>query len=325
MSQRFDLAEKDVLVTGGMGFIGSHIVDSCLQSGAKVRIIDDFSNGYKENLEHHQNNKKLEIVKGDIRSPKTLENVISDIKIIFHQAAKVNVTYSLVNPRLVNDVNTNGSINVLNTARKFDVPKIVVASSSSVYGDTPILPKVETMQLQPISPYGATKLAAESMALAFSKSYGMDITALRYFNVYGPRQRGGPYAGVISIFIDSALEGTKLPIESDGHQSRDFTYVGDVVIANLLGATTSNSSGKVYNIAYGQRTTILDLANEIIQLTNSKSRIEFYPPRPGDIRHSLADISAAKKDLNYEPQTSLRTGLQKTIKWVLKKACKKGS
>lgn len=316
MTQNIDFEGKQILVTGGLGFIGSHIVDASLQQGGNVRVIDDMSNGSKENLQHHSANRKLEIIKADIRTRSAVQKAMKGVEIIFHQAARVSVAYSLENPVLVNDVNSNGTATILDEARRNDVGAVVVASSSSVYGDTPKLPKVESMPTHPLSPYASSKLASESMTVAFYESYGMNAIALRYFNIYGPRQRGGDYAGVISIFIRSALTGKTLPIDGDGLQSRDFTYIADVVNANLLATASSKAAGNIYNIGSGERVTILDLARLVKELTQGSSGIKHRPPRPGDVRHSLADISAAKRDLGYEPKTTLSEGLRKTIEWM---------
>jgi len=316
MTQTLDLEGKQILVTGGFGFIGSHIVDAGLQQGGKVRVLDDMSNGTQENLQHQLKNKNLEIIKADIRNQSIVQKAMKGVEIVFHQAARVSVAYSLENPVLVNDVNSNGTAIILDEARRNDVSAVIVASSSSVYGDTPKLPKVESMPTHPLSPYASSKLASESMAVAFHESYGIKTVALRYFNVYGPRQRGGDYAGVISIFIRSALANKTLPIDGNGLQSRDFTYITDVVNANLLAATSSKAAGNIYNIGSGKRVTILELARLIKDLTQSSSNIRHNPERPGDVKHSLADITAAKIDLVFEPKTQLEEGLRKTIEWM---------
>jgi UDP-glucose 4-epimerase len=218
---------------------------------------------------------------------------------------------------IVNDVNSNGTVVVLDAARRRDVDKVVVASSSSIYGDTPKLPKKEDMKPDPKSPYAASKLSTEHLAHVFYLCYGIDTVALRYFNVYGPRQRGGSYAGVISRFIKSSLSNKPLIIEGDGRQTRDFTYVADVVQANLLAVKNKLSDHRVFNIGSSERVSIFSLAEHVIKLTNSKSEMVFKPPRKGDVLHSLADISMARAHLGYEPTTFLlKTGLKKTIKWM---------
>ncbi|NHI82930.1 MAG: SDR family NAD(P)-dependent oxidoreductase [Candidatus Thorarchaeota archaeon] len=304
------------LVTGGAGFIGSHIVDGLIEQDAEVIVLDDMSNGDLKNIARWEDNKRLKLIKGDIRNQETVRNAIRDVEYLFHQAARVSVPYSVRNPHLVLEVNVMGTTVLLEESRKADVEKIVVASSSSVYGDTPTLPKVETMCTNPISPYGVSKLAQEQLGKAFHETYNMNITSLRYFNVYGPRQRGGSYAGVISIFFKKAFENQALPIFGDGTSTRDFTYVEDVVQANLLAAAKPVSKGRIYNVARGEQTSIDGLTDEIIRLSSSKSKKEYLASRPGDIHDSLADLTLICRELGYDPKYGISEGLRKTFNWI---------
>jgi UDP-glucose 4-epimerase len=305
------------LVTGGAGFIGSHVVDGLMELEAEVIVLDDMSNGVVENVADWKDNKRFKLVKGDIRDQKTVQKHLQDVEYLFHQAAKVSVPFSVKEPHLVLDVNVMGTTVLLEESRRADVKKIVMASSSSVYGDTPTLPKVETMCTGPISPYGVSKLAQEQLGKAFFDVHGMDVTSLRYFNIYGPRQRGGSYAGVISIFFEKALENKPLPIFGDGTGTRDYTFVRDAVQANLLSATKKASKGKIYNVAKGKQTSLDQLADEIIRLTSSKSTKEYLDPRPGDILDSLADLTQITNDVGYGPKYDISDGLKETMKWVL--------
>jgi dTDP-glucose 4,6-dehydratase len=311
-----EFKDSTILVTGGAGFIGSQIVDRLMAEGAHVRVIDDMSNGSKENLAQWKDDERFRLIMGDIRDSEEVNESLKDVDFVFHEAAKVSVPASVKNPTLTMDVNASGTCVVLDECRKADVEKVVVASSSSVYGDTPTLPKTEDMPLKPLSPYAASKLAEEKLAIAFCETYDLDVTALRYFNVYGPRQRSGAYAGVIAIFIRQALAGKPVTIDGDGQQSRDFTFVNDVVDCNLLSVTKSQAKGEVYNVGGGSRITIEELADKIIEITGSSSKKEFGPPRPGDVRHSLAGIDKAQSQLGYDPETDMDTGLRKTIDWV---------
>jgi len=308
---------SEVLVTGGAGFIGSHIVDRLMELGAWVKVLDDMSSGSLMNVNRWGENQNFELIKGDIRNPEIVRNAVKGTSIVFHQAAKVSVPFSIENPILVADVNAMGTVILLDECRRADVEKIVVASSSSVYGETPILPKVESMTTNPISPYGVSKLTAERMAIAFTKIYNLKATALRYFNVFGPRQRGGSYAGAISIFIKNGFSNQPFPIFGDGTQTRDFTFVDDVVECNILAATSDRTNGEVYNVARGEQITINRVAAIIKNLTGSSSKFQHLPKREGDIEHSLADISKAQRDFGYEPMVDIESGLKKTIEWSL--------
>ena len=308
--------DMTVLVTGGAGFIGSHITDYLMNDGAHVRVIDDMSNGSEENYAQWKENSKFEIVIGDLRSREVVAEVVKDVSVVFHEAAKVSVPVSVRDPESTLDVNVRGTTILLDECRKAEIEKIVVASSSSVYGDTPSLPKVESMRTQPISPYGVSKLGEESLAVAFHRTYGLNTTALRYFNVYGPRQRGGSYAGVISIFMKNSLSGKDIPIEGDGEQTRDFTYVTDVAKANVRAAVSGNTRGKIYNVGSGSSITINSLADLIIELAHSDSKKVYLPPRAGDVHDSLASTEDLLADTEYQPSTDIRTGLSNTLDWV---------
>ncbi|MFX1579450.1 MAG: SDR family NAD(P)-dependent oxidoreductase [Promethearchaeota archaeon] len=305
-----------VLVTGGAGFIGSHIVDRLMELGAKVKVLDDLSSGSLENLSRWRNNPNFELINGDIRNPEIVKEAVRGISVVFHQAAKVSVPFSIENPTLVADVNGMGTVILLDECRKADMEKVVVASSSSVYGETSTLPKIESMITEPISPYGVSKLTAERMAIAFAKTYNLNTTTLRYFNIFGPRQRGGSYAGVISIFINNGFTNQPFPIFGDGTQTRDFTFVRDVVDCNIRAAMSEKTNGEVYNVAGGQQITINRLGEIIKSLTGSTSEFQYLPKREGDIEHSLADISKAQRDFGYEPTVDIESGLKKTIEWM---------
>jgi len=303
-------------VIGGSGFIGSHIVDRLMNDGEFVRVLDDMSNGSESNISAWLKNERFEFLLGDMRKEDVVNKAMADIDVVYLEAAKVSVPLSVREPHLVMDVNVMGTTVVLDVCRKQDVEKVVVASSSSVYGDTPTLPKVETMPTLPISPYAVSKLAQENLTYAFCSTYGLNTTSLRYFNVYGPRQRGGHYAGVMSIFIKQAQQGIPLTIDGDGTQTRDFTFIDDVVTANLLALQSPNSKGKFYNVGGGARISIDELADLIIELTGSKSTKEYKDPRPGDVKDSLASLEKIGKDLGYKPKWTIRDGLAKTIEWM---------
>ena len=311
---------KKILVTGAAGFIGSNIVSKLLSYDCEILGIDNFYNGRLENVKNLLDHSNFNLMKVDIRDYHYLRKIANGIDIIFHQAALTNVPQSIDAPFSTNEVNVTGTLNLLMIAQEFDVERFVFASSSSVYGEDVPLPTPEDMPLCPISPYGVSKLAAERYVYSFYKNYGLKTVSLRYFNVYGPNQIASPYSGVISIFISRVSNGQPPIIYGDGTQTRDFTFVGDVVQANFLAATKNTAIGQTFNIGTGNRITISDLANKILELLNIPDlQIQFEPPRTGDIPHSQADISHAKKLLNYTPNFDLHKGLAETIKWFEKR------
>jgi nucleoside-diphosphate-sugar epimerase len=308
---------KKIVVTGAAGFIGSHIVDALLEMGNEVIGIDNFYNGRQSNLGAAVKSPKFTLVRGDVRDFDFLLTRFRGVDIIYHEAAFTSVPQSVEMPQACNQVNVDGVLNVLNAARRNDVKKVVFASSSAVYGDTPTLPKHEEMPLVPISPYGVSKLAGEMYFRAYHKVYGLNTTCLRYFNVFGPRQRDSPYSGVIAIFFGNIARQEPLVIFGDGTQSRDFTYVKDVVTANILAVTAPKSAGDVFNIAAGSPITLNDLAMTMIDVTGRTGlEIQHQPMRPGDILHSYGDVAKAKRMLKYQPQYNVRTGLQDYLQYL---------
>ena len=310
-----EIREKKVVVTGAAGFIGSNLTDFLLEQGAEVIGIDNLFNGRIENLTEAFKNDKFEFLKGDIRDLTFLLDVFEDVDIVYHQAAFTSVPQSIKMPENCNDVNVNGVLNVLNAARRLDVEKIIHASSSSVYGDTPTLPKREEMCRLPISPYGAAKLACEAYMQVYHQVYGLKTTSLRYFNVFGPRQKDSTYSGVIAIWLGHIIRNEELTINGDGKNSRDFTYIKDVVQANLL-AAKHDTAGEIFNIGAGSPISLTDLAKLMLKLTNKNNlRIVYSVPRPGDILHSYADISKAKRLLKFEPKYNQEQGLIEYFRW----------
>ncbi|MFW9942112.1 MAG: SDR family oxidoreductase [Candidatus Thorarchaeota archaeon] len=310
---------KNILVTGAAGFIGSNLTYELLKLGADVTGIDNLFNGRIENLREILTNKSFKFIKGDIRDLNLLLEISKDIDIIYHEAAFTSVPQSILMPESCNDVNVNGTLNILNAARKRGVDKIIYASSSSVYGDTPILPKKEDMPRIPISPYGVSKLACEGYMQAFYHVYGMKTVCLRYFNVFGPRQQDSPYSGVIAIWLGRIIANKDLIIYGNGEQSRDFTYVNDVVMGNLL-ADKDNISGEIINIGAGSPITLNDLAKLMLSITNKQElKIIYADPRPGDIVHSFADITKAKKLLDFTPNFTQEEGLKHYFSWYCNK------
>lgn len=302
-----------VVVTGGCGFIGSNIAEELIKKHYVV-VIDDLSTGRIENIQSLQDKENFEFVRGNITDLDLLKQIFEDVDCIFHQAAIPSVQRSVENPLDTNEANIKGTLNVLIAARDCGVKKVIYASSSSVYGDTPELPKKENMKPNPQSPYAVSKLTGEYYCEVFSEIYGIKTVCLRYFNVYGPKQNpASEYAAVIPRFINRVLNNQPPVIFGDGNQTRDFTFVGDIVKANIL-AMEKNVEG-VFNIAYGQQISINELANKIMEIVGVKLNPVYDKPRPGDIRNSLADISLAKQKLGYMPEYSLEKGLEVTIRW----------
>lgn len=310
---------KRVVVTGAAGFIGSNLIDKLLELGAEVIGIDNLFNGRLENLEEASNKIKFQFLKGDIRDLNFLLDVCQDIDIIFHEAAFTSVPQSVKMPVSCNDVNVNGILNVLNVVRKRDIEKIIFASSSSVYGNLPILPKKEDMPRIPISPYGVSKAACEGYIQVYHHIYGVNASALRYFNIYGPRQRDSPYSGVIAIWLGRIIRNEDLIIFGDGENLRDFTYVKDVIQANLL-AAEHEIGGEILNIACGAPIILTDLARLMLKLTGKENlKIKYIEPRPGDIKHSYGDISKAKQLIGFESKYDQEEGLRDYLTWYKKK------
>jgi UDP-glucose 4-epimerase len=300
------------LVTGGAGFIGSQLAGELCARADAVRVLDNFSTGHRANLAPLPDD--IELIEGDIQSYERVHNAVQGCEVVFHQAALPSVPRSVQDPLTSNAANVIGTLNVLLAARDSGVRRVVYASSSSVYGATEALPKHEDLPAVPISPYAVAKLAGEGYCRSFSQVYGLETVALRYFNVFGPRQDPlSQYAAVIPNFITACLAGRPPRVHGDGEQSRDFTFVGDVVRANLLAADAEGVSGRAFNIAAGKRITINHLAEEVRSATGAEIEPEHQPARPGDVRHSLADLSAARRDLGYEPATELGEGLRLTV------------
>jgi nucleoside-diphosphate-sugar epimerase len=310
-----DWNDNHCLVTGGAGFIGSNLAETLVRNGAQVTVLDDLSTGRETNLERLRE-LGVEFVRGSILDERLLAKTFAGVEYVFHQAAFVSVPRSVVEPGLCNEVNVTGTLRVLEAAREAGVKKVVYAASSSAYGETPTLPKVEGMSPSPLSPYAVAKLTGEYYCAVYNSVYGLPTTALRYFNVYGPRQDpASQYAAVVPKFITAAAQGKALVIYGDGEQSRDFTFVADAVQANLKAALSSEADGAVVNVAVGERTTINELAAMVIRLVGAEVEPEHLEPRVGDIRHSLADISRARKLMGYEPQYNLERGLRKTVRF----------
>lgn len=301
------MKNKLVVVTGGAGFIGSHIAWELVRDN-EVIVIDNLYTGKEENVPPG-----AKLVRADIRDYDAISELISHADYVFHEAAQVSVVESIRDPAFTEEVNVLGTLNIIRGLLEGH-GKLIFASSAAVYGDNPNLPLKETERPRPLSPYGVTKAAAEEYLRVYHELYGLPVVSLRYFNVFGPRQGFNQYAGVISIFINRALAGEPLVIYGDGKQTRDFIYVKDVVRANLLVAGSRRANGRVFNVATGKQTSILELAMKIIEITGTTSSIVFENPRPGDIRHSLADITEIRK-LGFEPEWSLEEGLKKTVEW----------
>ncbi len=308
-----------LLLTGGAGFIGSHILEACINDERieKVRILDNLSSGFMRNIEVFLGNPKVDFVQGDIRDWDTCTEVMKDINAVCHQAAMGSVPRSIKTPNLTHDNNVTGFIHIATAARDAGIKKMVYASSSSVYGDAVYQPKVEHNIGLPLSPYAVSKHASELYADVYARNYGMTMIGFRYFNVFGPRQDpNGPYAAVIPLFFKHALAGTNPIINGDGSITRDYTYVANVVKANLNALFAESYSGsEVFNIACGATTSLNELWQQIKAITGSKSEAIHGPNRPGDILHSLADVSKAAKLIDYTELTDLPIGLEKALAW----------
>lgn len=303
------------LVTGGAGFIGSHIASGLIEAGARVRIIDDLSTGYRENIAEIGGD--VDVVEATLADESAVRKALEDVELVFHEAAIPSVPRSVENPRQTHIASVDSTFSLLLAARDKGVKRFVYAASSSAYGDQPTLPKVETMLPDPLSPYAVAKLVGEYYAQVFTRVYGLETVSLRYFNVFGPRQDpSSQYSGVISRFISALLSGQRPVIYGDGEQSRDFTYIDNVVAANLIAAETTEGIGQIINIANGERVTLNQLLDQLKALTGrSDLQADYQPPRKGDVRDSLADITRARQFLGFTPQVDLQTGLKLTMDW----------
>lgn len=300
------------LVTGGAGFIGSHIATGLVERGDSVRVLDNFDTGKRENLAHLGS--KMELIEGSVVDPKIVAEAVKGVDVVFHQAALASVPRSVSAPLDTNAVCVTGTVNLLDAARKAGVRRVVYAGSSSAYGNDPTPSKSEQIVPAPVSPYAAAKLAAENYCQAFTATYGLETVTIRYFNVFGPRQDpDSEYSAVIPIFVSLMLRGKQPTVYGDGLQSRDFTFVSDIVRGNLLAADAKDVAGKVINVATGKQFTLLDLIAAINKVLGTSIEPVFADPRPGDVRESLADISLARQLLGYEPAVTFDEGLARSI------------
>jgi len=310
------LAYSKILVTGGAGFIGSHLVDKLLDGGFEVTVLDNLSTGTVENLSSHNGDENFHFVKGDVCNSEIVRHIVKDVDAVFHEAAIASVTHSLEDPVFTDHVNVGGTLNLLSASLNSHVKRFVYASSCAVYGDTKRPPHNEEVLPSPLSPYAASKVSAESYCRAFYKAYGLEAVSLRLFNVYGPRQSSGTYGGVIEQFLDRLLKGEEPVIFGDGAQTRDFVHVSDVVEAHMLALEKKNAVGEVINIASGVATSINKLAQLLTEIVGGRELKPFYSgPRRGDVRHSQGDIAKAENSLGYTPKISLEEGLRKYVEF----------
>lgn len=306
------------LITGGAGFIGSNIVAELLKQGYEVKVLDNFSSGKRENIKSFE--KDIELIEGDIRSYHIVQDAVRGVEVVLHQAALPSVPRSIKDPITTNEVNVNGTLNILEASVSANVRRVVYASSSSVYGDNPVLPKNEAMLPNPLSPYAVSKLAGEKYCSVFSKIYGLETVALRYFNVFGPNQDpSSQYSAVIPKFIRDIMIDKRPVIYGDGEQSRDFTYVSNIVKANILSSVSKCDSGIAMNCACSEQITLNDLVKSINENLGRDMKAVYEKPRAGDIKHSFADISLAIKEINYKPEINFEDGLKLTIESYLPK------
>jgi UDP-glucose 4-epimerase len=309
------------LVTGGAGFIGSHLVEALLEQGWRVRVLDNFSTGDRANLDGVL--QRIDLVEGDITELETVRAATRGCEVVFHQAALASVPRSVANPLATHRACVDGTLHVLLAARDAGVRRVVYAASSSAYGNSARLPKGESDPTAPLSPYAVAKLAGEQYCAAFSEVYRLETVRLRYFNVFGPRQTpDSPYAAVIPLFIQALATGKRPTIHGDGRQSRDFTYIADVVQANLRAAEAPGVSGRVYNVACGARTSLLELIDHLNALLGTRISPVHTAARAGDVKHSLADIQRARDELGYRPATDVPAGLKRCLEWWRQRAAR---
>jgi UDP-glucose 4-epimerase len=305
------------LVTGGAGFIGSTLVERLLERGHSVRVVDNFSTGFRRNLDPFLDS--IELIEGDLTDLSVCQATLPGMEYVLHQAAIPSVPRSVEDPLRSHTANVNATLNLLVAAREAQVKRFVFASSSSVYGESETLPKVETMRENPLSPYAVMKLVGEKYGAVFHRIYGCPFVALRYFNVFGPRQDPhSPYSAVISRFVEAALRGTRPLVYGDGEQSRDFTYVDNVVEANLLACQAEGVEGMVFNVATGERHTLNQLLSALSSIVGHKVEPEYSSPRRGDVRHSQAALEKARRFLGFQPQVGFQEGLERTVEWYRK-------
>ncbi len=316
MTRQRSKDQSTFLLTGGAGFIGSHLAEALAAEGHSVRILDNFTSGRKENLQSVAG--RVTILEGDVRDAQAVREAMRGVDFVLHLAALVSVTASVLKPDDTLAVNVNGTLNVLKAAKEAGVRRVVLSSSCAVYGEGRV-PAKEDQPLMPLSPYAASKMAAEGLAEAFGHSYNLPVVRLRYFNVYGPRQTSdSPYSGVIAVFIDRLIASQPATIFGDGGQTRDFIYVGDVVRANLLACRKEAAVGRAINIGTGRGRTLRELHSALAALSGKRIPPQYADPRPGDIYHSRCDASRARSLLGFRPQTDFRKGLKQTLAWQRK-------
>ena len=307
----------DFLVTGGAGFIGSHLVERLLQEGVSVRVLDNFSTGKRANLAPFES--RIDLVEGDIADPQTCTRACRDVRTVLHEAALPSVPKSVSDPVTTHRTNIDGTFTVLVAARDAGVRRFIYAASSSAYGETPTLPKIETIRTEPLSPYAVQKLTGEYYCSVFARCYGLQTLSVRYFNVFGPRQDPtSQYAAAIPAFVTAILRETPPTVYGDGEQTRDFTFIENVIQANLLAARAPETHGEVINVACGEHVSVNAIIREINRLLGKNVQAQYVPPRPGDIKDSWADISLAAQVIGYKPIVPFAEGLRRTIDWYVK-------